>query len=498
MFNRIRELFAGRQQARRQLQVMVNLIDMWQANRPLADLWDVKKFADEGYRRNSLIFACVTLKATSFMGPELVAYQETGDGEMAELPADHMLSVLLAHPNRRDSQSAFMRKWSTSLDVAGAAYALKIRSQMGLVVELKILRPDCMRAVPDSNGEIVAYEYGEQSTAGGYSQTDLETGKESRGYAPQLIPASYIIHEMAHPDPLDPYHGLSPIAVLARMGDLDNYAADYLRSFFLNAGIPSGLLKFKTETTKPERDKVREQWKERYGLRSWSNTGSGGAFDLFVTDSDVEYQEIGSKLKMMDLEQVFGETESRICGTFGVHPILVAAWIGLLRSTMANYEQARQSLYGDTLKPVWVSTADRFSVDLASEFGPNLYCEFELGNVPELQRDKTEKKSFALEAWNSGLATKNEARQACGWDPDADGDVYKVSPQDTFEPAAVVTERAALPAKTERLALPIPGERHDAARPTDWKQLHAIADKAAPALKKKSSRPLRALRTGCR
>jgi HK97 family phage portal protein len=493
MFNRIREYFA----VRKQMQVMVNLVDMWQAGRPLAELWDVKKFANEGYRRNSLIFACITLKATSFMGPELIAYQENRDGEDQELPPEHMLAKLLATGFGRDSQSTFMRKWSTNRDVAGAAYALKVRAASGMPVQLRILRPDVIRPIPDSNGDIVAYEYGEMSSAG-YSQTDLETGKESRGSAAQVIPARDIIHEMAHPDPLDPFRGLSPIAVLARMGDLDNYASDYLRSFFLNAGIPSGLLKFKTQVNKPERDKVREQWKERYGLRSWSNTASGGAFDLFVTDADVEYQEIGSKLKMMDLEQVFGETESRICGAFGVHPVLVAAWIGLLRSTMANYEQARRSLYSDTLLPNWISTADRFSVDLAQEFGENIYCRFDLSDVSELQKDKTEDKRLALDAWNSGLATKNEARGEWNFPPDGDGDVYKVGIQDTFEPAAIVVERQSLSGRTERLALPAPKERFDAVRDAEWKALHNIADKAMPALKKKSSPPLRVLKTGSR
>lgn len=486
MLNRFREFFARQKQR----QVMVNLVDMWAARKPLTDLWDVKKFADEGYRRNSLIFACIALKSTSFMEPELLAYTENQENEETELPPEHMLSVLLSHPNTRDSQSTFFRRWMTHLDVAGNVYTLKLRNNTGMPISWRFLRPDCTRPIPNSEGEIVAYEYGEQSQAGGYTQIELETGVESSGSRPQVIPASEIIHEMGAPDPIDPYRGISPIAVLARMGDLDNYAADYLRSFFLNAGIPSGLLKFKTQVTKPIRDKVREDWKERYSLRSFDKTSIGGAFDLFVTDADVEYQEIGSKLKMMDLEQVFGETESRICSTFGVPPILIAAYIGLMRSTMANYEQAIKHFYRATMKPLWVSAADRITIDLAaSEFGANIVCKFDLDDIAELQEDRTKQRQLALEAWNSSLITRNEGRKEFGVDPDpVNGDVYKVSAQDTFE-AAATTESA--PQRTGRGTLTEAqrlwiAERHARG---DYRQLHQVADNVEPLVKKKS--PLR-------
>lgn len=485
-FKALRERFARA----RQRQVMVNLLDMFAANRPLGELWDVRKFADEGYRRNSLVFACITLKSIAFMDPELVAFTSRG-AEVAPLPDGHMLNKLLARPNAKDTQSALFRKWSIHLDVAGNAYLLKLRNRLGMPIGLRFLRPDCTRPIPDSSGEVVAFEYGLQTNHGGYSQVDLETGVESLdGRKPQVFPAADVIHEMSHPDPVDPYRGLSPIAVLARMGDLDNYAADYLRSFFLNAGIPSGLLKFKVETTKTERDKVRDQWKERYSLRPYEKSGVGGAFNLFVTDSDVEYEEIGSKLKTMDLSGVFGETESRICSTLGVPPILVAAHIGLVHGTYSNYEQAVKHFYKMTLRPSWTSTADRFTVDLAApEFGDSIVCQFDLSEIQEMREDETAAKKFALSAWNSGLITRNEARADCGFPADAEGDVYKVLPTETFEPASI--EQTAARPRLEKFGR---AELHAKLRTAEWKQLREIARRATPALKKKSSRELRVVR----
>jgi HK97 family phage portal protein len=465
------------------MDVVVNLLDVYRAKRPLPSRFDIRKLTEEGYRKNALIFACISIKATTFMDPELVAYSEDKNGDEVELPPDHILARTLAGGFGRDSQSMFFRRWSTSLDCAGAAYALKLRSQAGQTVQLRIMRPDCMRPIPDERGNIVAYEYGEE-TRQGYTQTDLETGKEGSGREPQVIPAEYVIHEMANPDPLDQYHGLSPIAVLARYGDLDNYAADYLRSFFLNSGIPSGILKFKMRTTDKQRQEAREKWRERFKLRSWADAETGGAFDVSVMDSDVEYEEIGSKLKMMDLSQVFGETESRICSTFGVPPILVAAYIGLLRSTYANYEQAIKHFYKATLKPNWISTADRFSIDLASEFGSNIYCKFDLSGISELQQDRTEDKKLALNAWDSGLMMKNEARMIWGLPEDAGGDIYKIGVADAFEPGAVVQNRQnrSLSSKRERLLERAPAEIHAIG---DWRGIQRIAQNAEPDVKKK-------------
>jgi HK97 family phage portal protein len=405
-------------------EVAVNLIDMWQANRPLGGLWDVKKFNDEGYRRNAIIFSCITLKAISFMEPELKAYLSKANDEAEQLDYAHMLSKLLLHPNKRQSQSAFMRAWSTHLDVAGAVFAYKVRNSVRMPIRLQLLQPDLVKPIVmySRNDAIVAKMEAKGLDASQYEPGDIIA--YSYGVEPHLqyLPACDIIHEMAHPDPLDPFHGLSPIAVLARMGDLDNYAADYLRAFFLNAGIPSGILKLKTAVDKDQRLRVKEQWKEKYSsIKGW--------FDVFVTDADVEYQEIGSPPKVMDLEQVFGETESRICGTFGVHPVLIAAYIGLLRSTMANYEQARKHLYQNTMKPMWVSSADRLSTDLAEEFGPDLYTEYDLSDIDALKEDKQLTWDRAIKAYDSGLVKRNEARAMVeGLECDEEGgDVYKIS-----------------------------------------------------------------------
>jgi HK97 family phage portal protein len=467
----IRELFA----VRKQFKTMVNLIDMWQTNRPLAPLWDVARFVDEGYRRNSVIYSCINLKTTAFAGPEMAAQRVSKEGDEIELSDDHMLSVLLGKPNKVESQSALMRSIKIHLEIAGNAYVYKVRNAQGMPIELRLLRPDLVRPIISSHGEIAAYAYGTNPDSGVFTSQVLELGREDLGGKCQVLPAMDVIHEINAPDPLCPWVGLSPMAVLARMGDLDNFACDYLRAFFLNSAIPAGILTFKTQVNRDERERAREIWKERYGLRQWDDTGIGGHFDVAVMDSDVDYKEIGTQNRFLGIETVFGEAESRICGVFGVHPILIASWIGLLRSTMANYEQARRSLYSDSLLPSWISIADRFTVGLAEEFGSDIEIKFKLKEVPELQKDTSKDRDQALAGWKEALLTRNEARQVWGLDEDPEGDVYKDQINSTAIPS-YLEEEAGL--KTE-------WERHAKAKVPEWKKLQQIASKGEPALKKK-------------
>ena len=471
--NRIAEYFAKRERTA----VAVNLIDVWQHNRPLAQLWDVAKFNDEGYRRNSLIFACIRVIASSFCQVPLRAWTVTGEDEENYLPAEHMLVRLLRQPNPKQSARAFWQAYSTHREVAGNVYVLKVRSAAGIPVQLKLLRPDVCSPVPDSNGDIVEYAYGKEPNI-------------------QRIPAYDVIHEMANPDPLDPYRGLASIAVLSRMGDLDNFAADYLRAFFLNAGIPSGLLKFKTQTDKSERDRAAERWSELYGGgKQWHKIG--------VMDQDIEYQEIGSKIRTMDLDGIFGQTETRICSVFDVPPILIGAHIGILHSSYANYEHARKSFYQECLSPKWESASDRFRSDLASEFGANIELGFDTSDVDALQEEQGPIREFALAAWNGGLVTRNIALGLVDLDPieGEEGDEYKQAAPAAIPPA---DKDESDEDEDEAQALLLEGEYHDRLLLTDgndhethaikdhWKALHALADKSAPKVKKKFSPRLKA------
>lgn len=455
-FQRVAERFAAPTPSSDE-QILARLIPMWQSARPLPQPHDYQAFAQDGYRRNAIIFACITEISTSASEPPLQAMRQRGD-EAVLLPMTDPLSLLMAQPNPEQSRYELLSLLTTHLHVAGNAYLHKVRARNGKPVQLWPLRPDRIEIKPGRNGLVESYAY-------------------SVGGQPTFIPVEDVVHFTMHPDPLDDYYGLSPIAVLARFGDLDNSATDFLRAFFLNAGVPGGLLTFKSgRVGKDERERVRQSWRDQFST-------SKGWHDVGVMDADVEYTQIGSEPRSLDLSRVWGVTESRICMVFGVPAVLVGAWIGLQNSTFANYETAQKSLWQETLSPFYVRLADKLTIGVASEFGADRLIRFDLSQVRAFQEAQSVKEERALKAWDAGLVTMNQASVALGYPESPDGNVRKLSTLMTLVPAGsngTSQQRRAMP-YLETHALP----KFVDNAPDDpfYLAVHKIADRLTPQLR---------------
>lgn len=451
--SRITERFAAPTPATEQ-DILARMMPMWQSARPLPQPHDYRAFAQDGYRRNAVIFACITEISTSAAEPPLQALRMRGEEEI-ELPSTDPLAMLVAKPNPEQSRYEFLSTLTTHLHVAGNGYAHKVRARNGKPAQLWLLRPDRIEIKPGRNGVVEAYAY-------------------SVGGNTTMIPAEDVVHFKMHPDPLDDYYGLSPISVLARFGDLDNAATDFLRAFFLNAGVPGGLLTFKSgRVGREERERVRQSWRDQFST-------SKGWHDVGVMDADVNYQELGSVPKKLDLSTVWGVTESRICSVLGVPAVLVGVWVGLQNSTFANYETAQKSLWQETLSPFYVRLADKLTMGVASEFGPDRLVRFDLSKVQALQEARVVREARAQKNWENGLLTMNEARTEQGYPEVPDGDMRKAPALPAF-PSSTSFQRHALPA-------PRPRSRHlkYVDTPADdpfYLAVHKIADRFIPAMR---------------
>src|SRR5262245_34357343 len=89
--------------------VVAKLLERGLTNRPLTPIWDIKRFADEGYRRNVLIFACVKLRSKSAAQVKFIAKRKVKD-VTEPLPEKHPLQQLLARPNAEQSQREFVQQ----------------------------------------------------------------------------------------------------------------------------------------------------------------------------------------------------------------------------------------------------------------------------------------------------------------------------------------------------------------------------------------------------
>ena len=283
--------------------------------------------ADQGYRNNELIFACIQEYITSASEAILVVGNKDDDGNLIPT-TDARATQLIAEPNPSMDTVAFLEALHMQLLIGGNVYLFTPRSAIGTITGMYWLRPDRVQIIPNEmTGAARGYKY-------------------TIGNTPYIIPAEFIAHHKTT-DPLNDWYGLGNLQVLAKMVNLDTDATDFARSVFENKGVPAGFLKVARKiNNQDEADSIRRNWHARFaGKSNWQRIG--------VLDEDATYEQLAPNMGDMAMPDLRGITESRICAVFGIPPIVVGAKVGLDSATYSNYKQAKESLWEETLLPAY-------------------------------------------------------------------------------------------------------------------------------------------------
>lgn len=294
------------------------------------------------YRKNQLVRACVDILANAVTDPRIMVERRANDGDWEEV-VGHPLRQLLIMPNPEMDEAMFFNFAQTSIEVAGVFYAEIVRSA-ALPVELWPLQPTDVKPKykleRDGRKTLTHYEY-----SNGTFQKDIKP------------------EDMMVRDDLALGGRLSPLASGMRHVDSDLAQSDYVRGFFMNAGVPSGILKIHgREIDQEESDRLRVQWRAKYGRES------GGSHDVAVLDENADYERIGALLNELDSQTLRGFDESRISMAFGVPPLIVYAYIGLLRSTYSNLDEAWRQFWLTTMSTKLKMWRSFLTVSLLGEF----------------------------------------------------------------------------------------------------------------------------------
>tara|TARA_R110000850_G_scaffold11305_4_gene38836 strand:+ start:1397 stop:3505 length:2109 start_codon:yes stop_codon:yes gene_type:complete len=293
----------------------------------ITPLRDYANAADQGYRNNELIFACIQEYITSASEAILVVGNKDDDGNLIPT-TDARATQLIAEPNPSMDTVAFLEALHMQLLIGGNVYLFTPRSAIGTITGMYWLRPDRIQIIPNEmTGAARGYKY-------------------TIGNTPYIIPAEFIAHHKTT-DPLNDWYGLGNLQVLAKMVNLDTDATDFARSVFENKGVPAGFLKVARKiNSQDEADSIRRNWHARFaGKSNWQRIG--------VLDEDATYEQLQPNMGDMAMPDLRGITESRICAVFGIPPIVVGAKVGLDSATYSNYKQAKESLWEETLLPAY-------------------------------------------------------------------------------------------------------------------------------------------------
>ena len=407
---------------------IANLIPSWKEGLPTYPPTKFANLVTQGWRKNELIYACVNVKANTARQIHLQVTNAKGDVLDA-----HPLARLLQAPNPYMSESDFWRSILIYQAFAGRAVFEKERNNAGRVVRLWALRPDWVQVIPSRKTVIRAYCY----TAPGTQPVDID-------------PKDVLDFKLF--DPLDQYYGWPPVAICARVGDVDNAATDYIKVFWEKGGMPAYYIKTKQRLTPDAAADLQSRWAQKYG-------GAEHWIKPAVIDADAELGTVGSSFAEMKFDALDARNEARVCMVLGVPPILIGAKIGLDRATYANYREARTAWWHDTLIPVYEDLLDTLQNQLLPEFGAGLNLQWDYNSVPALQEERSARWARADSAFRAAAITRNEFRVEVGLpELGAAGDVYVQSVTTLEVPARTARKDEEQLVETKVKPLPRPVE----------------------------------------
>jgi HK97 family phage portal protein len=361
-------------------------------------------WVDEGYRKNSAVFQCISTLAFGYSEPPPVVMRDD------DPDPKHPLQRLLNRPNALMSHSELMLYSMVYRAVGGEMFYHMIRNKAGQVIELWPYHVGQMWPIPSKYGWVEEFAY------------DNGTAEHKR------IPAADVIHlKWPAINLSEPWRGMSPLLAVAHEVNTDTEATRYLHALLKNDATPRTVLNIKTSITDAQFERLRQQFSMRHG---GDNRGGVG-----VVEGDATISRLSMNLQELAFEALRRVPESRIAGAFRVPAILAGLYVGLEKATYSNYREARSQLTEDTFVPLWRSDSVELTQALASEFDSNpdrLRVTYDTGKVAALQENEDAKYTRVVQGYDAALLTKNEARAIIGLPPvkdlkrdDPDGDVFK-------------------------------------------------------------------------
>jgi HK97 family phage portal protein len=353
---------------------------------------------DQGYRFNSIASACIQMIATSLPEAPLKVYREI-EGEEPEVVEGHWLTELIRHPNDHTSTFELWEKTAIHLLAGGSSYWLLLRSQNGMEPEenargpinrVELLRPDLVTPITDQGtGHIVGWLYRPEGTT-----------QELRYPAYQVVATPF-------PDPLG-NDGLSPLARVVREIGIDNGATDFVKQFFDNGAVVAGILSSEQELDKETAERIEERWYQKFGR--WAK----GRFRTAVLGKGTKYQQMALNFRDMEFESVRSFVETRICGAFGVDPVLLPSWVGIRHGgKYSNYQEARRHLWYETIIPLLKRIESKINSQLLV-YEEGHFCRFDLSKVEALQENTNDLWERVWNAFQRDMLPLGYAQRALG------------------------------------------------------------------------------------
>lgn len=359
-------------------------------------------YAQNGYGRNDLVYACIRYRAESLPQAVLRVYPD-GRGEPLE---DHRLRRLFAQPNPICNEFEFFELSSTYKDLAGTSFTLIVRGRDGLPSELWPLRPDLVGVLP---GTRRGYPTLSPQNFVWVYRPDPERPEIAVG----IDPADMIRVRYPNPNPNDPgwrWFGQPPLRAAARATTLDNAATDFVDTLLRNHAMPSTIVETESAITPELHDRLRSMWRKAFG-------GPRRGEPAFL-QKGMKVHELGLTLTDLEFPDLRAVSETRICMDFGVEPILVGAKTGLEHNAYKDYREARLSFWEEAMVSEQRRWIEPVRAQLLPEFAGvgrrRIRVDWDNSGVLALKESQQQIWDRAVRALQAGGITVNDFRFLVG------------------------------------------------------------------------------------
>lgn len=317
---------------------------------------EFKLMAQEGYKENVYVYACVRQIAKSFSAVPWCLYKK---GKEVQEIESHPLIDLWNKPNELQGGVRFRENVMAYLMIEGNSYIEQNGPKNRPPLELYSLRPDRMTILP---GDAIMYVEGYIYTVGSY-----ETKYDS----------NQILHLLQF-DPLSDWYGMSPLKASSRSVDQNNMSRAWNVSLLQNGARPPGVLKTEKGLTDTQFGRIEEKWQDKY--QGWKNAGAP-----IILEGGLEWQEMG--LNPVDMAWLEGVKLSarEIAIAFGVPPELIG---DNSNKTYSNYQEARKAFYEETILPLLDWYRDEINNWLCPMYDDSLYFDYDKDKIEALQEDR--------------------------------------------------------------------------------------------------------------
>lgn len=356
---------------------------------------DYAKFAEEAYMRNVVAYRCVNLITQAAANVTIKAQSKNARGVHKEV-LQHPVLDLLTKPNPVTTQSEFFTSIFHYRLIGGNAFVLAVAPGGGEPKELHILRPDRMAVIAGKNGLPQGYRY--------------TVNNKSKDYPVHSITGESAVLHIKNFHPLNDWYGLSPVEAAAYSIDQHNHSAAWNQALLQNGARPSGALVVKLSDqssghlSEEQYSRIKTQIDEQF-------SGAANAGRPLLLEGGLDWKEMSLTPKDMDFIECKHSAARDIALAFGVPPQM----LGIPGdNTYSNLQEARLSLWEQTILPLVDSTLDALNEWLAPKFGGSIELVSSTENISALAVrnqaiwERLEKASFL---------TEDEKRAAVGYGP---------------------------------------------------------------------------------